>query len=57
LTAHSGKKNDWQHILEKNMIGSTFWEKKLITAHDGENMIASTFWEKARLAAYFGENI
>jgi hypothetical protein len=33
LTAHSGKKNDWQHILEKNMIGSTFWEKKTDLQH------------------------
>jgi hypothetical protein len=32
-----GKKHDWQHILEKNMIGITFWEK---------NMTDSTFWEK-----------
>jgi hypothetical protein len=22
-----GQKHGWQHILEKNMIGSTFWEK------------------------------
>jgi hypothetical protein len=38
LTAHSGKKHewhhilgkkhDWHHILGKNMNGSTFWVKK-----------------------------
>jgi hypothetical protein len=47
LTAHSGKKHewhhilgkkhDWHHILGKNMIGSTFW---------GKNMNGSTFWVK-----------
>jgi hypothetical protein len=35
--AHSGKNEDRQHILGKNMIGSRFWENKLID---------STFWEK-----------
>ena len=36
LAAHYGKKYDLQHILAKNMIDSTFWEK---------NIIGSTFWE------------
>jgi hypothetical protein len=27
IAAHSGKKHDWQHILGKNIIDSTFWEK------------------------------
>jgi hypothetical protein len=31
------KKHDWQHILGKIMIDSTFWVK---------NMICSSFWEK-----------
>ena len=31
------EKHDWQHILLKNMIGSTFWLKQIID---------STFWEK-----------
>jgi hypothetical protein len=33
----SGKEHDWQHLLAKNMIGSTFWEK---------NMVGSTFPRK-----------
>jgi hypothetical protein len=46
LAAHSGKNHVWQHILGKNLIYSTFWEK-----HDwqhilGKNMIDSTFWQK-----------
>jgi hypothetical protein len=28
LAAHSWKKHDWQHILGKNIIGSTFWGEK-----------------------------
>jgi hypothetical protein len=28
LAAHSGKNQDYQHILGKNMIGGTFWENK-----------------------------
>jgi hypothetical protein len=31
-----GKNHGWQHILGKNMIGSTFWEKTWLTAHSGE---------------------
>jgi hypothetical protein len=27
------QKKDWQHILKKNMIGSTFWEKKTDLQH------------------------
>jgi hypothetical protein len=37
LAAHSGKTRDGQDILDKNMIGSTFW---------GKNMIGSIFWNK-----------
>jgi hypothetical protein len=37
----------WQHILAKNMSGSTFWEKNIISSKFcGKNMIGSTFWEK-----------
>jgi hypothetical protein len=47
LTAHSGKKHDWQHILEKIMFGSTFWGKNMISSTFWEkNMVGSTFWEK-----------
>jgi hypothetical protein len=47
LAGHSAKKKqDWQHILVKNMIGSTFCET---------NMIGSTFWEKIWLAANSGK--
>jgi hypothetical protein len=42
-----GKKHDWQHILGKNMSGSTFWEENIIgSKFCGKNMIGSTFWEK-----------
>jgi hypothetical protein len=47
LAAHSGKKQDWQHIFEKiynwqqilweNMIGRKFW---------GKNMTDNTSWKK-----------
>jgi len=50
------EKHDWQHILEKNIVGSTFWGKNMISStfwekHDwqdilGKNMVRSTFWEK-----------
>jgi hypothetical protein len=46
LAGHSEKKHDWQHILGKNLIDSTFCEK-----HDWQHilrkkMIDGTFWEK-----------
>jgi hypothetical protein len=40
------EKHDWQHTLEKNMIGSKFWEKAWFTAHSEE---------KTRLAAHSGK--
>jgi hypothetical protein len=59
LAAHSvTTKPDWQHILGKNMICSTFWEKTTLltahsekkktwlAAHSGKNMSGSTFWQK-----------
>jgi hypothetical protein len=29
------EKHDWQHILRKTMIGSTFWEKN----HDWQHIL------------------
>jgi uncharacterized membrane protein len=41
-----GKKHDWQHILVKNMVSSTFL---------GKNMIVSTFWVKNMICSTFTE--
>jgi hypothetical protein len=35
LAAHSGEKHDWEHILGKHMVGSTFWEKN----HDWQHIL------------------
>jgi hypothetical protein len=35
IDSTSGKKHDWQHILEKNMIGSIFCGKPRLSAHSG----------------------
>jgi hypothetical protein len=41
------EKHNSQHILGKNMIGSTFWKENIIgSKFCGKSMIGSTFWEK-----------
>jgi hypothetical protein len=55
LAAHSGKNHNWRHILGKQVIGSTFWEK-----HDwqhilGNTKIFSTFWKKHNWQHFLGK--
>jgi hypothetical protein len=46
LVTQSGKKYDWQQILGKNMIESTFWENYEWQHILGKNTSGTTFWEK-----------
>jgi hypothetical protein len=56
LVAHSGEKHGWQHILGKNMISSTFWEKTRLAAHSRKiNMVGNTFWGNNMIGSKFWE--
>jgi hypothetical protein len=48
-----GRKQDWQHILGKNMIDSTLWETYGRQHILGKNMSGSTFWEKTIIFSTF----